>query len=91
MALRIAINGFGRIGRCVLRAIYERNLQDEFEVVAINELADCETIGYMLRYDSTHGRFSRELSVANDVLTIVEGDGSHHIQVLHKDDFNNQP
>jgi len=91
MALRIAINGFGRIGRCVLRAIYERNLQNEFEVVAINELADCETIGYMLRYDSTHGRFSREVSVANDVLTIVDGDTSHNIQVLHKDDINKLP
>lgn len=91
MALRIAINGFGRIGRCVLRAIYERNLQNEFEVVAINELADCETIGYMLRYDSTHGRFSRDVSVANDVLTIIDGDASHCIQVLHKEDINKLP
>ena len=44
MALKIAINGFGRIGRCVLRAIYERNLQNDIEIVAINELADCETL-----------------------------------------------
>jgi erythrose-4-phosphate dehydrogenase len=91
MALRIAINGFGRIGRCVLRAIYERNLQDEFEVVAINELADCETIGYMLRYDSTHGRFSRDVSVKDDVLTITDGNTAKDIQVLHKDDINKLP
>lgn len=79
MNLKISINGFGRIGRCVLRVLYERGLQDVFEVVAINELADCETMAYMLRYDSTHGRFSGEVSQADDVLTI---DG-RHIRVLH--------
>lgn len=55
--MRIAINGFGRIGRGILRALYERNLQTQLQIVAINELADIESVSYMLRYDSTHGRF----------------------------------
>ncbi len=92
MALKIAINGFGRIGRCVLRAIYERNLQDDIEIVAINELADCETISYMLRYDSTHGRFPYRVTVADDQLNIVvDGKNSHSIQVLHHADLQDLP
>ncbi len=87
MALKIAINGFGRIGRCVLRAIYERDLQNEFEVVAINELADCETISYMLRYDSTHGRFPKSVSLDNDTLKIEEKE----IQILHKQNISELP
>ncbi len=87
MALKIAINGFGRIGRCVLRAIYERNLQHEIEIVAINELADCETIGYMLRYDSTHGRFPQDVSIEKDILSI---DGKA-IQILHKENISELP
>jgi len=92
MSLKIAINGFGRIGRCVLRSIYERNLQNDIEVVAINELADCETISYMLRYDSTHGRFPFEVSVAKDVLTITDGQGiARNIQILHEGEIQNLP
>ena len=87
MALKVAINGFGRIGRCVLRAIYERNLQNDIEVVVINELADCETIGYMLRYDSTHGRFPQDVSIEKDTLSI---DGKS-IQILHKENISELP
>ncbi len=79
--LKIAINGFGRIGRCVLRVLYERKLQNEIEVVAVNELADTETMAYMLRYDSTHSRFPHEVSVENDVLCI---DGNSLRIVHHK-------
>lgn len=58
MALRIAINGLGRIGRSVLRAWCENHQQDgELEIVALNELADIDTLAHLLRYDSTHGRF----------------------------------
>ena len=87
MALKIAINGFGRIGRCVLRAIYQRNLQDEIEIVAINELADCETIAYMLRYDSTHGRFPQNVAMAADSL-IIDGKA---VKILHKQDISALP
>lgn len=92
MALKIAINGFGRIGRCVLRAIYERNLQNDIEVVAINELADCETISYMLRYDSTHGRFPHNVNVEFDNLTIEQGRGQKQkIKIFHLENINELP
>lgn len=54
---RLAINGYGRIGQCVLRACYEREDCADIQVVALNELSDLETITYLTRYDSTHGRF----------------------------------
>ena len=55
--MRAAINGYGRIGRCLLRAAHERSLGDRLEIVAINEIANLETMAYLSRYDSTHGRF----------------------------------
>ena len=55
--LRLAINGYGRIGRCVLRALHESPLRESLQVVAINELADARTIVHLSKYDSTHGRF----------------------------------
>ena len=54
MAIKIGINGFGRIGRIVFRAAQQR---DDIEVVGINDLIDVEYMAYMLKYDSTHGRF----------------------------------
>ena len=54
----IAINGFGRIGRCTLRAIYERNLQNIFNIVAINAAGDLPTNAHLLQFDTTHGRFA---------------------------------
>lgn len=62
MAIRLAINGFGRIGRNILRAIYERGLQHELQVVAINELADADGVAHLLKYDSSHGRFAFTVS-----------------------------
>src|SRR3990167_3456916 len=57
MTIRLAINGYGRIGRCVLRSIFEYNRQHEFNVVAINDLSGIEATAHLTRYDSTHGRF----------------------------------
>ena len=54
---RIAINGFGRIGRNVLRALYERNLQSEIQIVAINDLGSPEINAHLLKYDTVHGTF----------------------------------
>ncbi|MCR8913216.1 type I glyceraldehyde-3-phosphate dehydrogenase [Marinobacter panjinensis] len=70
---RIAINGYGRIGQCVLRALYENGFRDHLQVVAINELADIDTIAHLTRYDSTHGRFQGEIRVEGDSL-VVNGD-----------------
>lgn len=71
--LRLAINGYGRIGRCILRALYESPLRSELCVVAINELADARTALHLTRYDSTHGRFPVPLD-GNGEQLIVDGD-----------------
>ena len=68
MAVRVAINGFGRIGRNILRAIVESG-RDDIEVVAVNDLGPVETNAHLLRYDSVHGRFPHEVTVAGDVVT----------------------
>lgn len=72
MAARIAINGYGRIGQCVLRALFERGLESKLQPVAINELADIETVSYLTRYDTTHGRFPKPVSIEGDSLKIAE-------------------
>lgn len=72
MAARIAINGYGRIGQCVLRALFERGLESKLQPVAINELADLETVSYLTRYDTTHGRFPKPVSIEGDSLKIAE-------------------
>ena len=69
MAVRVAINGFGRIGRNILRAIYESNRKD-IEVVAINDLGPVETNAHLLRFDSVHGRFPHEVKVEGDSIVI---------------------
>jgi D-erythrose 4-phosphate dehydrogenase len=71
--LRLAINGFGRVGRCVFRALHERQLGDRLKIIAINELADIDTIRYLARYDSTHGRFAGDISSRGEQL-LVDGD-----------------
>ncbi len=72
MALRVAINGFGRIGRLVLRSIYEFGRRD-IEVVAINDLGPIETNAHLFRYDSTHGRFPNRVTVEGDTIDIGLG------------------
>jgi len=67
MAVRVAINGFGRIGRLVLRAIVESGRKD-IEVVAINDLGPVETNAHLLRRDSVHGKFPHEVKVAGDTI-----------------------
>jgi D-erythrose 4-phosphate dehydrogenase len=57
MVIRLAINGFGRIGRNIVRAIYENGWQHQLQVVAINELADAKGVAHLLKYDTSHGRF----------------------------------
>ena len=69
MAVRVAINGFGRIGRNILRAIYETGRTD-IEVVAVNDLGPVETNAHLLRYDSVHGRFPHEVAVEGDSIVI---------------------
>ncbi|HEV8076918.1 MAG TPA: glyceraldehyde 3-phosphate dehydrogenase NAD-binding domain-containing protein, partial [Marinobacter sp.] len=73
MTIRIAINGFGRIGRNTLRALYENNYREQMQVVAINDLGDAETNAHLLKYDSVHGRFAADVSHDTDSLS-VNGD-----------------
>jgi len=73
MAVRVAINGFGRIGRLVLRAAYESGRKD-IEFVAVNDLADVETNARLLKYDTTHGRFPGEVSADGNHL-VIDGMG----------------
>ena len=70
MPVRVAINGFGRIGRLVLRSIVEHGRRD-IEVVAINDLGPVETNAHLLRYDSVHGRFPAEVKVVGDTIEIA--------------------
>src|ERR1043166_1934496 len=72
MAVRVAINGFGRIGRNVLRAIAEAGRTD-IEVVGINDLGPVETNAHLLRYDSVHGRFPNKVTVEGDSISIGNG------------------
>jgi glyceraldehyde 3-phosphate dehydrogenase len=72
MAVKVAINGFGRIGRNVLRAIIESGRRD-IEVVAINDLGPVETNAHLLRFDSVHGRFPHVVTVAGDTIDVGRG------------------
>ncbi|SHJ12503.1 type I glyceraldehyde-3-phosphate dehydrogenase [Wenxinia saemankumensis] len=72
MAVKVAINGFGRIGRNVLRAIIESGRTD-IEVIAINDLGPVETNAHLLRYDSVHGRFPAEVKVSGDTIDVGRG------------------
>jgi glyceraldehyde 3-phosphate dehydrogenase len=72
MSVKVGINGFGRIGRNVLRAIIESG-RDDIEVVAINDLGPVETNAHLLRYDSVHGRFPATVTVAGDSIDVGRG------------------
>ncbi len=78
--IRVAINGYGRIGRSVLRAFYERDLHRYMKIVAINELADPEGMAHLTRYDSSHGRFGEEVRLHQGTLEIQED----VIQLFHE-------
>jgi erythrose-4-phosphate dehydrogenase len=85
--IRVAVNGYGRIGRSVLRAVYESKLQDQIKIVAINEPADNKTIAHLTRYDSTHGRFLGEVNCDENTLTVC-GDS---IAIVHVDNLDQLP
>ena len=73
MAIKVAINGYGRIGRNILRALYEAGRTNEIQIVAINDLGNAETNAHLTQYDTAHGKFPGEVSVDGDYL-IVNGD-----------------
>ena len=73
MTLKVGINGYGRIGRNVLRALYEAGRQKEISIVAVNDLGDAETNAYLTRHDSVHGRFRGEVRVDGNHM-VIDGD-----------------
>ena len=82
MAIKVGINGYGRIGRNVLRALFESGRNKEIQIVAINDLGDAETNAHLTRYDTAHGRFPGEVKVDGDSM-VVNGD---RIRVLAQRD-----
>lgn len=88
MTIRIAINGYGRIGRNILRSLYESNRQNEVKIVAINDLGDTNINAHLTQYDTTHGRFKFPVSVGQDGSLIVDGT---EIQVLSERDPTKLP
>jgi glyceraldehyde 3-phosphate dehydrogenase len=73
MAIKVGINGYGRIGRNVLRALYEGKQREEIEIVAINDLGDAKTNAHLTRFDTVHGRFRGDVEVDGDSM-VVNGD-----------------
>lgn len=87
MSVNIAINGFGRIGRNVARALFESNRTNEFNLVAINEIAEPEGIAHLLKYDTTHGRFPFRVEVQSNHL-LINGKLTH---LSHEEDLSKLP
>jgi glyceraldehyde 3-phosphate dehydrogenase len=73
MAVKVGINGYGRIGRCVVRALHEQDRTGEIDIVAINDLGDVETNAHLTRYDSVHGKFPGTVEMDGDSI-VVNGD-----------------
>ena len=82
MPIKVGINGYGRIGRNILRALYEANRQKEIQIVALNDLGDAQTNAHLTRYDTVHGKFNGEVKVDGDSM-VVNGD---RIKVLAERD-----
>ena len=87
MTIKVAINGFGRIGRNVFRALYESGKQDKFEVAAVNDLGDANTNAHLLQYATAHGRFSQSVTVEEDRCMV----GKTRVRVLAERDPSQLP
>ena len=87
MTIKLGINGFGRIGRNILRACFENNSMQDIEIVAINDLGDAETNAHLIRYDTAHGPFPGAVEAEENSL-IVNG---HKIKVFAERDPKNLP
>jgi glyceraldehyde 3-phosphate dehydrogenase len=87
MTIKVAINGFGRIGRNVFRALYESGKQDKFEVAAVNDLGDANTNAHLLQYDTAHGRFGQPVTVEEDHVMV----GETRVRVLAERDPSQLP
>ncbi len=90
--LKVAINGFGRIGRNVLRAVYESGKNQQIQVVAVNELAQPDAMAHLLKYDTTHGRFFKRVSHSQEHIFIHNDDEKvDAIRILHLSEIDLLP
>src|SRR6201747_35481 len=87
MAIKVGINGYGRIGRNILRALYEAKRTSQVQIVAINDLGDANTNAHLTRYDTAHGKFPGKVAVDGDSM-VVNGD---RIRVLAERNPANLP
>ena len=86
MTIKVAINGYGRIGRNVLRAHYEGNKKHDIQIVAINDLGPVETNAHLTRYDTAHGKFPGKVTVEGDSMIVSNGNSGDKIRVLAQRD-----
>ncbi|MEK6734418.1 MAG: glyceraldehyde 3-phosphate dehydrogenase NAD-binding domain-containing protein, partial [Pseudomonadota bacterium] len=84
MTINIAINGLGRIGRCILRSIFENNRQNEFNIISANGPASLEEHAHLIKYDSVHGTFNGEVSIDGNDLLI----NNQKINIFQERDLN---
>ena len=90
--LKVAINGFGRIGRNVLRAVYESGKNQQIQVVAVNELAQPDAMAHLLKYDTTHGRFFKQVTHSQEHIFIHNDDDKiDSIRILHLSEIDLLP
>ncbi|MFI3277065.1 erythrose-4-phosphate dehydrogenase [Vibrio sp.] len=90
--LRVAINGFGRIGRNILRAVYESGKHQQIQVVAVNELAQPDAMAHLLQYDTTHGRFQKGISNDQEHIYVHHQSGDYDsVRILHLVDIELLP
>ncbi|KZN66031.1 glyceraldehyde-3-phosphate dehydrogenase [Pseudoalteromonas luteoviolacea CPMOR-1] len=87
MTIKLAINGFGRIGRNIVRALFESGRHNEFQIVAINELADPEGIAHLMKYDTSHGRFAFPVNLNKPYLEVA----GQQIQIFNEQDPSHLP
>jgi len=88
MTIKIAINGYGRIGRNIVRAIYEGNRTDEFDIIAVNDLAQLEISTHLTKYDTAHGIFAESVKTENNQIVIND---THKIKYFSESDPENLP
>ena len=87
MAIKVGINGYGRIGRNIMRALYESKRTKEIQIIAINDLGDTNTNAHLTQYDTAHGKFPGSITIKNDSM-IVNGD---KVRVLSERDPSKLP
>jgi len=87
MTIKVGINGYGRIGRNILRALYEAKRTSEIQIVAINDLGDAKTNSHLTRYDTAHGRFRTDVHVDGDAMVV----GGDRIRVVAQRDPSKLP